>query len=475
MKVAVLGAGIAGLTAAQELAKEGHEVMVYEAASAAGGLASGFRDPRWEWPLERFYHHLFTTDFAIQGLVREIGFSDKLFFQRQITAQWWGGRPHALQGGLEAFSVGAGPLRRRIEIPDLIATGLSVATFPAMPLADRLRMGLVSAYLKYGLRDWRPLERTTAAAWTRRWMGETAYRVFVYPLLEGKFGPHAEEVNMSWLWARLKARSFRLGYFVGGFQGFVDALLENVRAKGVNVRLSAPATALTRPPEGGWRVTSAPGLDASRADAEDFDAVISTGSPGLLARLAPELPATYLEHLRRLRSLGAVVLTVALKRSLMDRVYWLNLPKDQFPFLAMVEHTNFVDSRHYGGDRLVYCGDYLDPSHEYFQLSHGQLLERFMPAMKTVNPEFEPGWVRDSWLHREQYAQPIVPVHHSRNIPPLATPLPGLFWASMSQVYPWDRGTNYAVELGQRVASETIAYLAAKDPLRTPLSPPGVP
>ena len=36
-------------------------------------------------------------------------------------------------------------------------------------------------------------------------------------------------------------------------------------------------------------------------------------------------------------------------------------------------------------------------------------------------------------------------VNHSRNIPAIPTPLPGLWLASMSQVYPWDRGTNYAV------------------------------
>jgi protoporphyrinogen oxidase len=319
-------------------------------------------------------------------------------------------------------------------------------------------MGLVSAYLKWGVGDWRPLERVTAADWTRRWMGPTVYQAFVQPLLEGKFGPHAEEVNMSWLWARLKARSFRLGYFDGGFQAFADALTDHVRSEGVRVELERPVSALSRPPGGGWRVVSAPGLDASVTEAADFDTVIATGSPGLLARLVPELPSSYLEQVRKLRSMGAVVMTLALHHQLLDRVYWLNMPKGEFPFLALVEHTNFVPSRHYGGDHLIYCGDYLDPSHEYFKLGQDELLERFLPALKRVNPRFDPSWVRASWLHRETYAQPIVPVNHSRNVPPLATPLPGLFWASMSQVYPWDRGTNYAVEIGQRVAGEVVAY-----------------
>ncbi|MHB1162209.1 MAG: NAD(P)/FAD-dependent oxidoreductase [Chloroflexota bacterium] len=454
MRVAILGGGIAGLTAAHELAKTGHAVTVYEAAPQAGGLASGFRDELWEYPLERFYHHLFTTDRAIRELVEEIGYDDKLVFYRQTTAQWWNGRPHALQGGLDAIRLQLGPLRAKLPVPDIVATGLSVVSFPGMPLMHRMRMGATSAYLKYLVRDWRPLERWTAADWTRRWMGETVYGAFVHPLLEGKFGRYAEQVNMSWLWARLKTRSFRLGYFEGGFQGLVDALVAHVRQAGVQVELNTPLSALAPLPEGGWRVTSNPRQGSAMQVTGDFDVVIATGSPQLLARLVPQLPVDYLSQVKKLDSLGAVVMTIALRRPLTKSVYWMNLPKDEFPFLALVEHTNMIDPSHYGGDHLVYCGDYLEPSHEYFRLSQEELLERFLPALQKVNPSFDRSWVRASWLHRESYAQPIVPVDHSQNVPPLSTPLPGLFWASMSQVYPWDRGTNFAVELGQRVARE---------------------
>ncbi len=454
MRVAILGAGIAGLTAAHELAKAGYSVTVYEAAAQAGGLASGFRDEGWEWPLERFYHHLFTTDSAIRGLVEEIGYGDKLFFGRQITAQWWSGQPHTLQGGLESLRLPFGS----VPVPAMVATALSVVSYPGLPFVDRIRMGVVSAYLKYLARDWRPLERSTAAEWSRRWMGETVYRKFVYPLLEGKFGPYADQVNMAWFWARLKTRSFLLGYFEGGFQGFVDALLAHVRQEGVQVELHTPISALAELPGGRWQVTAALTSDPSAQKTEEYDAVVSTGSPALLKRLVPQLPGDYLGQVQKLDSLGAVVMTIALRRRLTEGVYWMNMPKDEFPFLALVEHTNYLDSKHYGGDHLVYCGDYLEPSHEYFQLTHEELLQRFLPALKRVNPEFDPSWVRASWLHRELYAQPIVPVNHSRNVPALATPLPGLFWASMSQVYPWDRGTNFAVEIGQRVARELCKH-----------------
>jgi protoporphyrinogen oxidase len=400
---------------------------VFEAGPVAGGLAAGFRDPSWDWPLERFYHHIFQTDAAIIGLAGEIGFGPQLFFRSAVTAQWWGGRPYALDGVLP------------------------VLRFPGLPFVDRVRFGAAIAYLKYATSNWRGLERTTAARWTQRWMGDPAYRTLIRPLLEGKFGPHADEVNMAWLWSRFKARSFKLGYFQGGFQGFVDALQRAAEAQGARVYLGAQVSGVRQSDDGRWEL-SAPGAPATA-----FDRLLVTGSPGLLTRLAPQLPGSYMGQLGQLKSMGAVVLTLALRQKLLDTVYWLMPPKGEFPFLALVEHTNFIEPAHYGGDTLVYCGDYLEPDHEYFRLGEDELVERFLPALKKVNPRFERSWVRAHWLHREPYAQPIAPVGHSRNIPPVATPLPGLFWASMSQVYPWDRGTNFAVELGRRAAAELLA------------------
>lgn len=427
MQVGVIGAGIAGMTAAYELARAGHQVTIYELADRVGGLASGFRDERWEWPLERFYHHVFEGDNAIRTLTSDIGYGDCLFFRRGITAHFWNENFYPLDNPA------------------------AVLRFPGIPFIDRVRFGAASFYLKYVTTNWQALEGTTAVSWAERWMGKKAYRVLMQPLLEGKMGPYTSEVNMAWLWARLRARSFKLGYYVGGFQGFAEALLAHIQSLGVTVHLSAPARLLEPASDGeSWLLYPAQG------EPQPFDRIIVTGAPGLLAKLAPTLPPDYLGRLADLKSIGAVVLTLALKQRLTD-YYWLQgMNKEEFPFLALVEHTNFIESKHYGGDHLVYCGDYLPASHDYFHLSKEELLDHFLPVLPKFNPDFKPDWVRTCWLHREPYAQPIVGLNHSEKIPPLATPLRGLFWASMSQVYPWDRGTNYAVELGQRVAAEAL-------------------
>ncbi len=89
--------------------------------------------------------------------------------------------------------------------------------------------------------------------------------------------------------------------------------------------------------------------------------------------------------------------------------------------------------------------------------SQAELLERFYPALKRINPEFTPDWVRTSWLFRTAYAQPVPLLNHSKNIPTIQTPIPGLYFASMSQVYPWDRGTNFAVEICRKAAGIMIS------------------
>jgi len=438
LRIAIIGAGAAGLAAAYDLTRAGQHVTIFEASAEVGGLASGFKAPHWDWSLEKFYHHWFTSDSSILGLIEECGWSESVLFPRPITAVYHAGKFYALD------------------------SALAVLRFPGIPFIDRLRMGMVIAFLRLTPR-WQPLEKVTADQWMRKRAGSRAYEALWRPLLVGKFGEeYYREVNMAWLWARLHARSQRLGTFEGGFQKFLDSLADKVRSQGAEIRLSTPVKGIRRHPVTGLKSAAGAlegGLSLETPQGpEDVDACIVTTSPALLARLAPELPQEYLGRLLTLKSMGAVVMVIALDRRLTPGIYWHNLPKEAgFPFLALVEHTNFISPEHYGGDHLVYCGDYLVPDHEYFRLSKEELLERFLPTLKRFNPDFDPGWVRATWLFKTPYAQPVPLLNHSRNVPDLKTPIPGLWLASMSQVYPWDRGTNFAVQIGRRAAHRVLA------------------
>lgn len=434
MKIAVIGAGIAGLSAAYDLLATDHEVTIYEAGAQPGGLAAGFQDEAWEWPLEKFYHHLFTSDKAIIALVEELGMRDKLFFPRPTTSVIY-----------EDKIVPFDSPQRWI-------------TFPGFNMLDVARFGLVSAYLRF-TEPWRELEKETADSWLRRWYGDKIYEMTWRPMLIGKFGPYYQEANMAWMWARLHVRSPKLGYFEGGFQAFVDRLTTAVTGRGGVLHLETPVQAIAAVGPASFAVNTAGGT-------ETYDRVLVTTSPGLLARLAPDLPADYAQGLGSLKSMGAVVMTLALRRPLLQEsgTYWLNIPAaspdktaNEIPFLALVEHTNYISKEHYGGDHIIYCGDYVPAGHPYFSMSKDELQDLFTASFVKFNPDFKPDWIRKSWLWRVPYAQPVPEVNQSARIPDLRTPLPGLYLASMSQVYPWDRGTNFAVEIGRRVAREMLA------------------
>jgi protoporphyrinogen oxidase len=424
--IAIIGAGIAGLTAAYDLNKAGQRVTVLEASDTTGGLAAGFKEPHWDWSVERFYHHWFTSDHSILGLIRELGWSDKVVVPTPKTVVYYKDKFYRLDSPIAAL------------------------TFPGYNFVNMVRFGLVTVYLRY-LSGWQDLEKYHATEWMQKWYGESVYKSLYQPMLEGKFGPHMQDVNMAWMWARLKTRTTRLATFQGGFQAFSDLLAERLRQSGVTVRLNTPVQNIQRLENGKLRL-------ALREGPQEFDACISTTSPALMARLAPDLPANYLKGLLDLRSMGAVVMILSLTSQLSrEGNYWYNLPKAAgYPFLALVEHTNFLKPEYFGGDHIIYCGDYLETTHEHFNLSQEELLQRFLPGIARFNPDFRPDWIKKTWLWRTNYAQPIPLLNHSRNVPAIRTPLQGLYFASMSQVYPWDRGTNFAVEIGRKAAQELM-------------------
>lgn len=422
-RIAIVGAGIGGLAAAYDLLQGGHQVTIYEKENFVGGLASGVKELHWDWSVEKYYHHWFASDHHMLGLIEELGWSEDVLFPRPFTVVYYAGKFYPFDSYLHA----------------LLFPGLGWGL-------NKIRFGLVGLYLRM-TNDWRSLEKTTVDAWMRKWAGEKIYKMMWEPLVVGKFGAHYKKVNMAWMWARFKARTTRLGTFEGGFQAFADRFAAHLGEMGAEINLGQAVERIEKQPDGELLL----GLGQ---DSESFDQCLVTISPSFMARLAPSLPQSYLTSLLNLKSMGAVVLILSLKRQLSEEgYYWFNIPKSAgYPFLALVEHTNYVSADNFGGEHIVYCGDYLDGDHEYFQLSKEQLLERFLPALARFNPEFEPGWVNKSYLFRTKYAQPIPEVNHSDNIPAIQTPIEGLYFASMSQVYPWDRGTNFAVEIGRRAA-----------------------
>ena len=84
-------------------------------------------------------------------------------------------------------------------------------------------------------------------------------------------------------------------------------------------------------------------------------------------------------------------------------------------------------------------------------MGNEELFATYEPYLKKINSSFKDNLIGYD-VFRAPFAQPIIPLNYSEILPPLDTPIDGLFLATIQQVYPWDRGTNYAVEMGKKVA-----------------------
>src|SRR5215207_9990368 len=222
MKIAIIGAGFGGMAAAYDLKKAGHEVTIYESANYVGGLASGFKEPLWEWSIEKFYHHWFQSDAHMLGLIKELGWEEKVIFPRPLTVMYHKGKFYPFDSILRA----------------LLFPGLGFGL-------DKIRFGFVGLFLRL-TNNWKALEKVTADAWMRQWAGRNVYEKMWKPLLVGKFGPFYRDVNMAWMWARIKARTTRLGTFEAGFQNFANRFGDTLREMGIEIRLGARVESIKR-------------------------------------------------------------------------------------------------------------------------------------------------------------------------------------------------------------------------------------
>ena len=95
-----------------------------------------------------------------------------------------------------------------------------------------------------------------------------------------------------------------------------------------------------------------------------------------------------------------------------------------------------------------------------------QLLELFVPHLQRINPQFDRSWVLEYHHHRVDGAQPVIGVNYGQRIPAHRTPVPNLYLANTTQIFPEDRGTNYSIRMGRQVARMALEDYAQAGPAR---------
>ncbi|WP_338846371.1 NAD(P)/FAD-dependent oxidoreductase [Massilia sp. W12] len=433
--VAIVGAGFTGLTAALDLTRAGKKVLVLEADSVPGGLASTF-DFRDGVRIEKFYHHWFNNDVYVPELVRDLGLEGEIVTMPSKTGMYFNGRHWRL------------------------STPLDLLRFSPLSFWERIRLGLLVFQVRR-VKDWKSIEHLSIREWLEPLCGKNVFRIVWQPLIENKFSVVADAVNAVWMWKKLVLRGStrdskggeQLAYFRGGFGRLAEEMVKQIRAGGGEVRYGAHAQ----------EVVSANGrLQALRTGeglvrARQF---LFTPSFSIIADiLQKDAPADYLARLRRVRYLGNACLVLELDRSLSD-TYWLNVNDPGFPFVGVIEHTNFDSPQNYGGKHIVFLSRYLAKEDPVWTYSDEQYLDFALQHLQRMFPQMQRSWIQEYRIWRAEFAQPVTERNYSSYVPGQETPYANGWISSMAQIYPEDRGTNYAIREGRAMAQKLLKLLS---------------
>ena len=423
MKIGIIGAGFTGLTAGLRLSQTGHQVFIFEKDEQPGGLAVGYKEKEWDWTLEKHYHHWFTNDKSVLNLAKELNY--KVFSPRPKTSSF-------VDDEIVQFD-----------------SPLSLLKFNKLSPFERVRMGTSLAFLRYN-KYWKPFEKYRAEKYLLNSMGQKSYSMIWEPLMKNKLGKYSSDVSLAWFWARIYKRTSNLAYPEGGFLQFAQKIENEIKKNNGHIYYNSEIINLSS--------NRKPSLTYTRPGSvkkiDEFDAIIVTLPTFLFTKIAPSLPKSYINQHKPLKNIAALNMVLRLKKPfLKDGTYWLSMCDINSPILAIVEHTNFMDKKHYNNEHLVYLGNYLETNDPRYTMSDKELLSLYDPWIKKINPDYASSLIGYKTFHAP-FAQPIIFRNYSKNIPSTKTPLKNVHLANIQQVYPWDRGTNYAVELGEKIAHE---------------------
>jgi protoporphyrinogen oxidase len=425
-RIAVLGAGPMGLAVAYQLARDGHQPVVFEADDRVGGMAAAFDFSGLT--IERYYHFHCISDHAFLKILDELSLTDKMHWVETKMGYWY----------MDRLQPWGNPM--------------ALLRFKGLGMMAKFRYGL-HAFLSTRRDNWKPLDHVEATGWIRRWVGKEAYEVLWRRLFDYKFYDYTDNLSAAWIWSRIRriGRSryslFRekLGYLDGGSDTLLQSMSADIKSHDGEIRLKTPVKKVVI--ENG-KVT---GVQTENG-IEQFDKVISTIPLPYVPGLMPDLPADILHRLSTKKNIAVVCVIVKLRKALTEN-FWLNTNDPDMDIPGLVEYTNLRPL----DQHIVYVPFYMPGEHPKFSESDQVFLDKVRRYMKKINPALNDTDFIDLRASRYRFAQPICEPGYLDGLPPVALPIKGLWLADTSYYYPEDRGISESIDFGRKMARDATA------------------
>lgn len=355
--------------------------------------------PLYGTRLEKYYRHIFKSDKEAISLIEEMGLKDDLIW------------PSTKMGYLTN--------RKIYEF----GTPISLLKFKELNFIQKLRFGFNVVHIKL-INDYKKIEKVTAENWLKERIGEDIYSKIWEPLLISKFGEKKSQVSMAWLWGKIKLRS----------------------------------TSSTKDGEYIVKYTD------NEIEKEDkFDIIISTVNyRTFLSMFEKYIKKEEKEKLEKVKYTSARTMLISTNKSF-SPFYWLNVGDNDIPFGGIIEHTNFIDKSNYNNNHIIYISNYMTEDNKLYNLSEEDLLKEYMKYLTQINKDFTMENIVEYHVYDEKYAQPIIECNYSDFIMEDKLKDENIYLCTMPQIYPEDRGMNYAIKLGNKIAKEVLEQVNKKE------------
>jgi squalene-associated FAD-dependent desaturase len=449
VRTAVVGGGLAGLTAALRCADREEEVTLFEARPRLGGLTSSFS--RGELQVDTGQHVFLRCCTAYRSLLDRLGVADRVTLQRRLTI------PVARPGG----NGPAGPVRatlRRGPLPAPLHLAGTLARYRLLPPVDRLRV----ARGALALRGVDPADPASDQRSFGDWLAGSGQNARTAAALWNLVGVAALNAPADAASLALAAMVFRTGLLTdaaGADIGWSRVPLQELHGTagrrsladaGATVRTGTRIQGLRRHGDE-WTLRTRDG-DVHTADRVVL-AVPPAAAESLLPPGAVPLSPGWAE---RLGSAPIVNVHVVYDRPVLDG-----------PFLAVVDSPLqwvFDRTAAAGCTRGQYVAVSLSAAQQVVGLPAAQLCARILPALADVLPAARGARVLESFVTREREATFDPAPGQAGRRPQPATTEAGLVLAGAWTATGWPATMEGAVRSGHAA----VAALDGPDAVQAP-------